>query len=129
MMGTITAYLVYIFIAISSTIWVGRTLHKRGRVFILESFNGNEEVTDSVNHLLIVGFYLLNIGFVCLFLKYGNPPTNTIESIEYISTKEGIVLLVLGFLHFFNVFNIAKMRNKALHKKKYTEQGELRTSL
>jgi cytochrome c biogenesis protein CcdA len=116
-MHTILSYLAYIIIAIATTIWVGRVLYTRGRIFIVESFNGNEKLADSVNHLLIVGFYLINIGFVCLFLKFGKAPTNAIEAIEYISTKEGVVLIVLGVMHFFNIFNIAKMRKKALKSK------------
>lgn len=116
-MNAITAYLVYIAIAISLTIWVGNTLYKRGRIFLIESFNQNEEMADSVNHLLITGFYLLNFGFICFFLKFGEKPTNLTESIEYVSTKEGIVLLVLGAMHFFNMFNIAKMRKKSQAKK------------
>lgn len=122
-MHTILAYSAYILLSIATTIWVGRTLYKRGRIFILDSFNGNDELADSVNHLLIVGFYLLNIGFVCLFLRFGSPPTNAIETIEYISSKEGVVLLVLGCVHFFNIFNIAKMRKKALNARAQKKQN------
>jgi len=114
-MNTVIAYFTYIAISIATTIWVGRTLHKNGRIFLVESFK-NEEMADSVNHLLVVGFYLLNFGFVSLFLKFGEKPNDLIEAIEYISTKEGVVLLVLGALHFFNMFNISKMRKKAQAK-------------
>jgi hypothetical protein len=120
MNSVLTAYTLYISIAAGLTIYVGHTLHKRGRVFILESFNNDEVMTDSVNHLLLVGFYLLNLGFVCLFLKYGAPPTNATETFEYICTKEGVVLLSLGGMHFFNMYNIAKMRKKHLNKKLVT---------
>lgn len=108
------AYLVYILISLGLTVWVARTLHKNGRVFLVESFHGKAEMADSVNHLLVVGFYLINLGFVVLFLKYGAKPADFTQSIEYISTKLGIVLLVLGGMHFFNMWNISKMRSKAL---------------
>lgn len=116
MNSTLTAYTVYISIATALTIYVGHTLHKRGRIFILESFNHDATMTDSVNHLLLVGFYLINLGFVCLFINIGTPPTNPTEGFEYICTKEGIVLLTLGLMHFFNMYNIAKMRKKHLSK-------------
>ncbi len=116
-MNAIITYLVYAAISVSLTIWVARTLHRNGRIFLIDAFHGNEAMADSVNHLLVVGFYLINIGFVSLYLKYGEKPVDAVEAIEYIASKLGVVLLVLGGMHFFNMFNFAKMRNKAVHKK------------
>ena len=68
------AYIAYLTISISLTVWVARTLVKNGRIFLVDSFLGNESLADSVNHLLAVGFYLINIGYVTLALKYGEKP-------------------------------------------------------
>ena len=67
----ISTYLAYLAISIALTVWVARTLHKNGRIFLVDSFLGNEQLADSVNHLLVVGFYLMNIGYVALALKHG----------------------------------------------------------
>ena len=67
----ISTYLIYLAISIALTIWVARTLHKNGRVFLVDVFHGNEALADSVNHLLVVGFYLINFGYVSLALKLG----------------------------------------------------------
>ena len=115
MITTIT-YIVYTTLSITLTAWVGRTLFTNGRIFIIDSFRGNVEMADAVNKMLLVGFYLVNIGFVSLFLQFGDKPESLIEAIEYISTKIGVVLLVLGGMHYFNMRNIAKMRSKALFK-------------
>ena len=64
-------YLAYLAISIGLTVWVAHTLHKNGRIFLVDSFLGNEKLADSVNHLLVVGFYLINIGAVSVALKYG----------------------------------------------------------
>lgn len=106
-------YTLYVTITIALTIWVARTLHGNGRVFLIDAFHGNAEMADAVNKLLVVGFYLINVGFVALFLRFGDKPTDLVEGIEYIATKVGVVLLVLGAMHFFNMFNLAKMRGKA----------------
>jgi hypothetical protein len=111
-MYTVYSYVIYLVVSVALTIWVARTLYTRGRVFLVDAFHGNEAVADSVNHLLVVGFYLINIGYVTLALKYGDKPTSTQESIEFLSTKVGLVLVILGVMHFFNVFNFAKMRRK-----------------
>jgi len=116
MTTTAITYTIYTVLSITLTVWVGRTLFSNGRIFIIDSFNGNIEMADAVNKLLLVGFYLVNIGFVSLYLKHGDQPENLIQAIEYISTKVGVVLLVLGGMHYFNMRNIAKMRSKALGK-------------
>lgn len=108
----VVSHAVYLVITIALTIWVARTLHRNGRIFLIDAFHGNEKMADSVNHLLVVGFYLINVGFVSLALRYGDRPTDTQSAIELLSTKIGLVLLLLGVMHFFNMFNFDKMRRK-----------------
>jgi hypothetical protein len=107
-------YLSYLLISISLTVWVAKTLHKNGRIFLVDSFLGNEALADSINHLLFVGFYLVNLGFVTLALKSDDKPGDLQGVLETLSTKIGWVLLVLGFMHFFNLFIFSKMRKRAL---------------
>ena len=110
-------YLAYLLISVALTVWVARTLHKNGRIFLVDSFLGNEPLADSVNHLLVVGFYLINIGYVTLALKYGDKATDARTALEILSTKVGLVLVVLGMMHFFNLFIFSKMRRRAtLHR-------------
>jgi len=109
---TVFAYLLYLPIAIAMTIWVARTLHRNGRVFLVAAFRGNESMADSVNHLLVVGFYLINVGFITTALRFGVKPHDPETMIEFLSWKLGVVLLVLGAMHFFNLFNFDKMRRK-----------------
>lgn len=109
----IATYLLYLSISIAVTIWVAHTLHKNGRVFLVDVFHGNESLADSVNHLLVVGFYLINLGWVCLILKLGYAIASPQEGIEALSVKVGTVLLVLGAMHFFNLFIFSRMRRRA----------------
>lgn len=111
----VSTYLTYLGTSVALTVWVARTLHKNGRIFLVDSFLGNEPLADSVNHLLVVGFYLINIGYVTLALKYGVTASSAQESLETLSTKVGLVLLVLGFMHFFNLFVFTRMRRRALN--------------
>lgn len=103
-------YLVYVAVSLAATIWVGRSLHGNGRVFLVENFHGREKLADSVNHLLLVGFYLVNIGFVCLALRYGEKPTDLVGAVEFLSTKIGIVIVLLGAMHFFNMRMLVHFR-------------------
>jgi hypothetical protein len=110
----ITTYLLYLAISIALTVWVAHTLHKNGRIFLVDVFHGNEPLADSVNHLLVVGFYLINLGYVSLALKLGYTIATAQEGIEALSVKVGTVLLVLGGMHFFNLFIFSRMRRRAM---------------
>ena len=106
-------YALYAFATIAMTVWVAQTLYRAGHIFLRETFHGDQEMAGAVNHLLRVGFYLVNLGFVLMFLRYGKHPTTIVEAVEYFTTKVGIVLIMLGAMHFFNMFNFDKMRKKA----------------
>ena len=111
---SLSIYTAYFLASLLMTTWVARTLHKNGRLFLIEAFSGDQQLADSVNHLLVVGFYLINVGFILLFLRVGPKPADIVEGVEYISTKLGVVILVLGGMHFFNMFNFSKMRKKGI---------------
>src|ERR687894_743661 len=107
----VITYVVYLALSIALTVWVAQTLFKNGRVFLVDVFHGNESLADSVNHLLVVGFYLINFGYVSLALKLGYAVDTAEQSIEALSVKIGMVLLVLGGMHFFNLLVFSRMRH------------------
>ena len=112
-MNTIViTYLTYLSVSIALTVWVAHTLHRNGRVFLVDVFGGNESLADSVNHLLVVGFYLINFGYVSLALKLGYRIETAQEGIEALSWKVGLVLVVLGAMHFFNLFVFSRIRSR-----------------
>jgi hypothetical protein len=108
----VITYLLYLVISIALTVWVAQTLFKNGRLFLVDVFHGNEALADSVNHLLVVGFYLINLGYVSLMLKIGSVVDNPQASIEALSIKIGLVLLVLGAMHFFNLYLFTRIRRR-----------------
>ena len=110
----VVTYCLYLAISICLTIWVARTLFHNGRIFLVDVFHGNESLADSVNHLLVVGFYLINFGYVTLALKLGYDVPNARGSIEALSQKVGWVLLVLGGMHFFNLLVFSRIRRRAV---------------
>jgi hypothetical protein len=109
--------LAYLAISVALTVWVARTLHRNGRVFLVDCFHGHTDLADSVNHLLVVGFYLVNVGFVALALRYGVAAAGVQEALETLSSKVGLVLLVLGAMHFFNLAVFTACRRRALRER------------
>src|SRR6185369_3637280 len=87
-----------------------------GRVFLVENFEGQEALADSINHLLLVGFYLINIGFILLALRFGEKPFDAPGAVEFLSTKIGLAVVVLGGMHFFNMGMLVKFRHTKLFR-------------
>ncbi|MER5429633.1 hypothetical protein [Streptomyces sp. NPDC002588] len=111
---TVIAYVIYLIVSIGLTIWVARTLSHNGRVFLSDVLRGNEKLADAVNHLLVVGFYLVNLGFVALYLSGDDHLEDTRGVFEALSTKLGVVLLVLGVMHLGNVYLLNKIRRRGV---------------
>lgn len=111
-MYALFSYCAYLAISIALTVWVARTLSKNGFVFLTECFGHDQLLAASTNHLLVVGFYLLNLGWILLTLRFGAPPETAVEAIKFLSSKIGIVVMVLGLMHFFNMNAIAKFGRK-----------------
>jgi TRAP-type C4-dicarboxylate transport system permease large subunit len=109
-------YLTYLSASLAITVWVARTLHRNGRIFLVDAFHGHEALADSVNHLLVVGFYLVNVGFVTLALKEEKLPIDLRTAIELLSSKIGLVLIVLGAMHFMNMYVFSRLRRRAMRE-------------
>ena len=105
----VATYLFYLAVSIALTVWVGRNLHRNGLPFLLHAFDNNALLTESINNLLLAGFYLINFGFVTLALRTRTPMLDLRGAIELLSVKIGQVLLVLGGMHFFNMHMLHKL--------------------
>ena len=110
---TILTYFCYLPISIALTVWVARTLFKNGRVFLIEIFHSNQELADSVNKLLVVGFYLINIGYVTITLQVLDKIESYQRMIEILSFKVGAIILILGVIHFLNLYVFFKLRARS----------------
>ncbi|MFY7899925.1 MAG: hypothetical protein ACOVNY_07055 [Chitinophagaceae bacterium] len=109
----IPTYAIYLLVTITLTVWVAKALFKNGKIFLIDIFHGNTALADSVNNLLLVGFYLINIGYVVYTLQTDTNVTNARVMIEELSLKIGCIILVLGVMHFCNLFIFFKLRKRA----------------
>ena len=108
----VPVYCAYAVISVGLTIWLARTLFKNGAVFLKDVFVDNPQMAEAVNRLLVVGFYLVNLGYASLLLK-ADPAQNTVQAIEVLSFKLGALLLSLGAMHFGNLIVFHKIRRRA----------------
>jgi hypothetical protein len=111
----VTTYLAYLAICVPVALFVGWTLHRNGRVFLVEIFEGKEDLADSINHLLMVGFYLVSLGFVSLMLdQFSATPANTAEAIRTAGSQIGLILISFGGAHLGNMILLGWARKKVL---------------
>lgn len=104
-------YAVYLVLSASITVWVAETLSRHGRVFLIDVFHGNVVRADAVNRLLVVGFYLVNLAGVLFNLALGGSVMTLIDGINFLSSKIGLVLTVLGTMHFINLIVLSAIRS------------------
>lgn len=110
---TIITYSLYLVISVLLTIWVAKTLFTNGRVFLLEIFHQNSDLADAVNKLLVVGFYLINVGYILFTMTTSVDLINVQSLFELLSRKIGVVVLVLGGMHFFNMYILFRGKKKS----------------
>jgi len=107
---TVITYLVYIAISVALTIWVARTLTRNGEIFLVDVFHGEASIAAATNRLLVVGFYLVNLGFVALMLRVAQPVDSAQQAIEALASKLGAVALLLGVFYIANVVVLSQVR-------------------
>ena len=108
----VVAYALYLLVSIPLTVLVARTLSKHGRTFLDQVFEDSPGLANAVNQLLVVGFYLISLGFVTLFLTSRREVFDARDVFELLSVKVGTVALVLGAMHLFNVLVFNGIRRR-----------------
>ncbi|MEM8887053.1 MAG: hypothetical protein AAGD28_03630 [Bacteroidota bacterium] len=121
---TLSTYLIYILLSLLLTIFVGNILGKTGKAFFKDYFQGNENLAENINRLALLGFYLLNIGYISLTAHSGIAIRDYEHMFEVLSYKIGINLLVLAGFYLFDLWMMLRMRNRKKHLEDYIRLAE-----
>ncbi|HTN46021.1 MAG TPA: hypothetical protein VL098_06695 [Flavipsychrobacter sp.] len=108
----VMAYCIYLVITTLIILWVGRILHKNGRVFMLNLMQGNTHFTDTLNNILLVAYYLFNMGYALLIVTTWNRVETTAELIASLSSNLGLLILILAVTHYFNLWLVHYLSHK-----------------
>ncbi len=110
-------YLPYTAIAVTLTVWLARTLSRHGEVFLHAVFPDRHDLADAINQLLVIGFYLVNLGWALLLLRPGTLQAVTpTEATSVLLTRLGTLLLLLGIAHLINLYVFHRVRQGAMEK-------------
>lgn len=121
MNANVAAYIIYLLITLYIIYWVGKLFHRKGRVFILDLYRGNKQGTDAINNILLVAYYLFNIGYAFLSIRAWEYVHNYVELITSLSNRIGLLIFILAVTHYFNmllIYILSKRQKSILHYKK-----------
>lgn len=108
----IWVYATYAVVSIGLITWLARTLYRNGTVFLADVWPDNEQLAGAVNHLLVLGFFMLNLGYAAFLMK-APPAADTVAAIETLARRLGILLVTLGAIHFVNMWVLFRVRRRA----------------
>lgn len=114
------SYIIYLLITYLITVHVGRLFYKNGRHYIVAIINEDGQLTDFINRILLVGYYLMNLGYATIMLRFWKTITTFTELIASVSSMTGRIVLSLAVMHFVNMYVITIIGKKQLsihHKK------------
>lgn len=117
----ILSYALFSVLTIYIIFWVGRIFHRNGRIFILSFFNQREDITDTTNNLLLIAYYLFNIGYAIIQFSYWQVVQNINQILMSTLHKTGLLVLILGLLHYNNmlvIYLISKQQKELFTNKK-----------
>jgi hypothetical protein len=114
------AYILYLLLSYFITVHVGLLFYRNGRIYILNLLQGDEQLTGFINKMLLVGYYLLNLGYAALMISSWNTIYTFTELVVSVCTMTGRILLTLAAVHFCNmavIYLISKKKHYSLTHK------------
>ena len=107
--NVVVVYALYVAVAVGLTIWLARTLFRNGTVFLEDVFSEQPGLAEAVNHLLVVGFYMLSLGYA-LYILHASRGMDSLEAAQFLVNRLAVLLVSLAAIHFVNVFVFWRVR-------------------
>ena len=119
----ISVYIVFIALVSFIIIYVGRYFYTNGRVFIVSLLHDNVPLADNINRLLLVGYYLVNIGYAFIKLKQWTKIDAVATWFSSLATNMATLILILALLHYMNMLIIYSLsKSNSITNKSYRHE-------
>ena len=112
----ILGYSIYLIFTFTVIVKVGLICYHHGKVYSLQIFNGDIELTERTNNILLLCYYLFNLGYCLITIYTWQKTENWQQCIEAVCKKAGFILISIGTLHLINIVTIIYIS----HKQKYS---------
>jgi hypothetical protein len=110
----ICAYIIFLTLIIFIIVYVGRYFYSNGRIFIISLFKGNVVLADKINKLLLIAYYLFNIGYSFIKLKQWQKISNNEMLFSSLASNIGVLIFILAVIHYFNMLVIYQLSKSKL---------------
>ncbi len=121
----VTAYIIYLIITFFVIVFVGKLFYKNGRVFILALMRDDAPATDQLNNILLVAYYLFNIGYAFVKLHLWQKIENLAMLVASIANNISLLIFILASTHYINmmlIWYLSKSKNSSLTIKPFNHE-------
>lgn len=110
----IIGYIIYLGLTSIIILKVGKLCYDNGNIFVSQLIPNHEELCHQINKMLLVGYYLLNLGYCAMTIISWEKIQTINQLIEIIATKSAIIILTIGIMHYINIILLTKYIKKLI---------------
>ncbi|EJG01788.1 MULTISPECIES: hypothetical protein [Flavobacterium] len=114
----IIGYLIYLGITTFIILKVGKICYKNGNIYVADLIPNHADICQKINHVLLLAYYLLNIGYCAMTLISWQKIISSTQVIETICTKTAVIIFIISILHYLNILIITKYIQKLINNNK-----------
>lgn len=111
----IIGYCIYLLITIFIIVKVGKICYRNGNIFVSELIPNHADLCQKINQVLLLGYYLLNIGYCAITLVSWSTILSMEQLIEVIAIKTAIIIFIISALHYTNIIVLTKYIQKLIN--------------
>lgn len=110
----IIAYGIYLLITGIIIIKVGRICYDNGNIYIAALIPDHEDLCQKTNQILLIGYYLMNLGYCGMTLISWEKILSFNQLIEIISLRCAIIIGTIAIMHYINILVLTKYIQKLI---------------
>lgn len=110
----IIGYVIYLLITTFIIINVGKICYRNGNIYVAQLIPEHEDLCQKTNQVLLIGYYLLNLGYCAMTLISWDKIISYSQLVEVISIKTAIIICIIAILHYFNIYILKKYIQKLI---------------
>lgn len=99
----IIGYIIFFIVIYVVTIHIGLVFYRNGAHYLHMLLPNDQHLVDSINHLLLIGYYLLNLGYSTVSIIKWPEILTVAELISYLAGHAGFIIFMLALIHYFNM--------------------------
>ncbi|MBP1224133.1 hypothetical protein [Flavobacterium sp. 1355] len=110
----IIGYFVYLSVTIFIIMKVGKICYRNGNIYVAELIPDHTEICQKINRVLLLAYYLLNIGYCAMTLISWQKISSAAQLIETIGVRTAVIIFIISILHYLNIFILTKYIQKLI---------------